>query len=138
MKYTVRQFADAIPESGGSISAIARKIGCDWHTARRYIERHATLRQAFEDEENRITDLALEALTGNLESKNDIALAKWWLRYRHVDFMPAQRIEHTGADKGPINVGLPLITLLDVLPKDMREQVEANLRESLQADGYDV
>jgi hypothetical protein len=32
-KYTAEQFIKAIPGTGGIISAIARKVDCEWNTA---------------------------------------------------------------------------------------------------------
>lgn len=35
--YTAAQFIEAIPGTGGIISAIAKRVGCDWITAKKYI-----------------------------------------------------------------------------------------------------
>ena len=36
--YTAAQFIAAIPGTGGIITKIAEKVGCAWHTAKKYIE----------------------------------------------------------------------------------------------------
>ena len=56
--YTAAQFIKAIEDSGGIISTIARRVGCDWHTAKRYIEEYATVQQAYQDERNKVIDIA--------------------------------------------------------------------------------
>ena len=57
--YTAAQFIKAIEDSGGIISTIARRVGCDWHTAKRYIEEYATVQQAYQDERNKVIDIAI-------------------------------------------------------------------------------
>ena len=37
-QFTAKQFIKAIPGTGGIISALADKVGCGWHTAKRYIK----------------------------------------------------------------------------------------------------
>lgn len=56
--YTAEQFLKAIPGSGGIISEIARRVGCDWNTAQKYIKRFATVQQAYDDECESILDAA--------------------------------------------------------------------------------
>ena len=48
LKYTVGQFSKAIKGSGGVITMIAQRVGCSWHTAKKYIEKFPTLRDAYE------------------------------------------------------------------------------------------
>ena len=35
--YKTQQFLDAIPGTGGIITAIAKRLGCSWHTAKKRI-----------------------------------------------------------------------------------------------------
>lgn len=64
---------------------IARKVGCDWHTANRYIEKHPTVRRAWEHERSRITDRAQHNIVKSIEG-GDLQLSKWWLRVMDKDF----------------------------------------------------
>ncbi len=41
--YTTAQFIKAIKGSGGIITTIAKRIGCDWHTADNFIKAHPTV-----------------------------------------------------------------------------------------------
>ena len=46
--YTAQTFIDAIPGTGGIVSAIARKVGCEWNTAlREAVALHADLLQHY-------------------------------------------------------------------------------------------
>ena len=56
--YTAEQFIKAIPGSGGIISTIARRVGCGWHTARDYVDKHPSVKQAYDDECEAVLDLA--------------------------------------------------------------------------------
>ena len=77
-RLSAQVFINAIPGTGGIISAIARKVGCDWHTAKKYIETYPTVKQVYEDECEKVDDLAentvLQAIKGG-----DVPTAKWWL-----------------------------------------------------------
>ena len=48
--YTAQTFIDAIPGTGGIVSAIARKVGCEWNTARKYIDNYPTVKAAYDAE----------------------------------------------------------------------------------------
>jgi hypothetical protein len=96
-KYTVAQFVKAIPGSGGIITAIADRVGCSWHTVKKYIDRHPTIRTAWENERHKITDKArhniIKAIT---EPPGDLPTSKWWVTVMDEDFRPPQKIETTG------------------------------------------
>jgi len=103
-RYTTKQFIDAMPGTGGVISALADKVGCCWHTAKKYVTKYATVRDAWEAERNRITDVAEDNIIRALRD-GDLAMSKWWLRVmRREEFNPPQRFEHTGEDGGSITI----------------------------------
>lgn len=102
-KYTASQFIKAIPGTGGIITAIAERIGCNWYTVRRYIDRHPTVKTAWEAERHKITDKARHNIIKAIsEPPGDLATSKWWVTVMDDDFRPPQRIEATGKDGGPI------------------------------------
>lgn len=99
-QYKAADFIRAIPGSGGIISTIARRVGCDWHTVRRYIDEFSTVAQAYEDECEAVSDLAESKLIESIRG-GDLASAKWWLsRKRRSEF--ADRREITGANGAPV------------------------------------
>lgn len=106
-KYTDRQFLMAIlggypdpsgrtddkgkpiivPGSGGIITTIAVRLGCDWHTANIYCrddKSHPALVQAISDEENRILDGAQSVIVKSIMGGNTDD-AKWYLSKKGKD-----------------------------------------------------
>ncbi len=51
------EILEAIKASGGFISTIAERLGCDWHTAKMNIERHDDTREALGNETETQLDL---------------------------------------------------------------------------------
>jgi hypothetical protein len=76
--YSVKKFIEAIPGTGGIISAIAKKVGCSWHTAKKYIRTYATIRQAYNDECEAILDMAEQTLLKSIKEGNT-GDARWYL-----------------------------------------------------------
>ena len=97
-KYTAAQFLKAIPGTGGVISAIADRVGCDWYTAKRYIEEYATVKQAWQAEREKITDKARHNIIGAIDKK-DLQMSKWWLQVMDDEFRPAQKVDVTSKGK---------------------------------------
>jgi uncharacterized protein with ATP-grasp and redox domains len=84
--YTTKQFIDAIENSGGIISNIAAKVGCSWATAQKHIKEYPTIAQAYEDECQRINDMAQSVLMKSIKDGNTQD-AKWWLsKKRKAEF----------------------------------------------------
>jgi len=71
-------FIDNMPGTGGIVATLARRVGCDWHTAKKYIDEYPTVRQAYDDECESINDLAESTLIKSIQD-GDTASAKWWL-----------------------------------------------------------
>lgn len=76
--YTAAQFINAIPGTGGIISAIAKRVGCEWSTAKKYIETYPTIKAAYDNECEAVTDMAESVLITSIKN-GDSADAKWWL-----------------------------------------------------------
>ena len=95
--YTVAQFAEAIPGSGGIISTIAKRVGCEWSTARKRIDESAKLLQMVQDERESISDLAESVLVRSIR-EGDTANAKWWLSRiaKERGFADKQEVELSG------------------------------------------
>jgi len=100
-KYTAQQFIDAIPGTGGVVSAVADKVGCAWDTAKKYLTEYATVNRAWENERNIITDKAEHNIVGAIKG-GDLQMSKWWLQVMRDDFVPRERREITGQDGGDV------------------------------------
>jgi hypothetical protein len=105
-RYTAKQFIEAIKGSGGIISQIAATVGCDWHTAKRYIEEYSTVKAAWEAERNKVTDKARHNIVKAIHGGN-LQMSKWWLQVMDDEFTPKSKHEVTGKDGGAIAVRWP-------------------------------
>jgi len=111
--YTAKQFIDAIPGTGGIVSTIADRVGCKWHTARKYIEEYPTVKDVYNEEIERVIDLAEGVLIQNIQIAAKQAKAgrdvdtsdvKWFLSRKAKSRGYVERQEVTGADGGAIVV----------------------------------
>ena len=102
-KFTAQQFIEAIPGTGGIVSAIAERVGCAWNTARKYIDEYATINQAWQNERNRIKDKARYNIIREIE-RGDVQLSKWFLSTTDEELMPKQRQEIGGPGGGEFTV----------------------------------
>ena len=69
-RYTVADFEPHIPKSGGIISTIANRVGCDWTTAKRFIEESPTLQRLYDNEQEAVLDLAESELVKSIQAGN--------------------------------------------------------------------
>ena len=92
-QYKVSEFIKEIPGTGGVISVIAARVGCAWNTAKKYIEEHPTVQQAYQNEKHAVDDKAVSNIFADI-SKGSIETSKWWVRMKMGDeFAPTERIE---------------------------------------------
>ncbi len=57
-KFEKEQVEQTIRGSFGIVSTIAKRLGCEWHTAQKAVNRWAETRQAYADEDSRSLDLS--------------------------------------------------------------------------------
>ena len=93
--YTAAQFIKAIPGTGGIISALADRVGCSWHTAKKYVTDYATVAEAWDAERNKITDKARHNIVKAI-GDGDLQMSKWWLQVMDEEFVPRAKAEVTG------------------------------------------
>jgi len=77
-QYRAQDFIDNIPGTGGIISTIARRVGCSWNTAQRYIEAYPTIQKAYRDECETVADVAELTVIKAIQS-GDVGTARWYL-----------------------------------------------------------
>ena len=97
MAYKVETFINAIPGTGGNITAIKDKIGCDWHTVKRAIEDHPTVARAYEQECHKVADKARYNVHKAIFEDGDLATSKWYLMVKDPEFTPKQESKHSGS-----------------------------------------
>lgn len=72
--YTAEQFITAIKGSAGIISTIAKRVGCEWNTAKKYIEAHPSIKNAWENERETVLDMAETQLIKAVQCGKDWAV----------------------------------------------------------------
>lgn len=111
-QYRAQEFIDAIPGSGGIISTIAGRVGCAWHTARKYITEYATVAAAYADECEKVTDIAESTVIKAIRD-GDVSAAKWYLTMKGKDrgYMPKSELDVTTG-------GQPVKAYVGISPDD--------------------
>jgi transposase-like protein len=77
-KKTDNAILEAIKDSGGIMSTIARKLGVTWHTADSWIRESGELMEALKDEKETILDMAESTVLKRIK-EGDEQSAKWYL-----------------------------------------------------------
>lgn len=77
--YTQSEVKKAILGTGGIIMLIAKKLKCDWYSARKYIRMYPQALQELQDERERTKDVAEKNIIDAL-NKGDLQLSKWYLQ----------------------------------------------------------
>lgn len=93
----------AIDGSGGIISLIANRLGCEWHTAKRYIEMWEETKQAYENELEKFKDICETTVLKSVQD-GDVQTAKWVLSHRARDRGYGDKIEVDGQVFGEIKI----------------------------------
>ena len=109
--FKAQQFIEAIPKSGGVISIIAKRVGCAYNTAKKYIENYPTVKQAFENERYHVDDAARSIVIEDIVNNKSIETAKWWLRVKiPEEFAPANKTDLTSGGKPITVIGIGINT----------------------------
>ena len=113
-KYTANDFISAIPGTGGIVSAIARKVNCDWATARKWIDEYPTVKRAYDAECEAMLDLAESTVLKAIKD-GDTSDAKWYLTKKGKKRGYGETIEVMGEGGGPIPILVVQPGVLDKL-----------------------
>ena len=92
--YYREQFEKAIPRSGGLYTVIAERVGCDWYTVKRWIEKDDILRLRLQAEVESTVDVAEAALLKKIK-EGDVPSIKFYLttKGKHRGYVQTTRIE---------------------------------------------
>ena len=83
-RFSAKVFIKAIPGSAGIITTIAERVGCDWNTAKKYINLYTSVRKAYENECECLKDEAESTIITALKAK-DLPMSKWYLMQKGKD-----------------------------------------------------
>lgn len=104
-RYTAAQFIDAIPGTGGIITSIAKKVGCTWNTAKKYITNHPTVAQAYSNEENSVLDMAEVEMIKAMQD-GELSALKFYLKTKGKKRGYVERQEVSGPDATPVQIAV--------------------------------
>ena len=105
MRYKANQFLEAIDGSGGFITTIAKRVGCDRGTVYNAMDKYATVKQAILDEKDALKDMAENELLRQIKDGNTTATI-FFLKTQAKDRGYIERQELTGKDGESLNVTL--------------------------------
>jgi hypothetical protein len=92
-QFKAQAFIAAIRGSGGIVSTIAKRVGCEWHTANKYIRAYPTIQQAYRNEKAGIDDRALSNVLKAI-MEGDLSISMWWVKMKLGDeFHETTKIE---------------------------------------------
>ena len=100
--YDISTLKKAITGSHGFYSVIANRLGCTWHTAKKYCEQHEETKLLIKEEEESTLDLAESKLIENIKSNDNTAII-FYLKTRGKHRGYIERTEVTGRDGGSLN-----------------------------------
>lgn len=71
-QYKAADFIAALPGTGGVITAVASRVGCDWITAKKYLTQYPTVTAVWEAEKESILDVAESVLHTNIQAAKQV------------------------------------------------------------------
>ena len=117
-KPTKTQVKKAIHDSGGIIDEIARRLGVSWATARSYINKWDDTKALYDDENERLLDMAEETVINSIK-KGDTQDAKWLLARKGKRRGYSDNVEIRGDKESPLEIGVRLIDYrVDIAPPE--------------------
>jgi hypothetical protein len=105
-KPTAQELIDAIPGSGGIVTVIAKRAGCSWHTARKWIDSYPSVLVAYENECERLLDMAESEVILAIRN-HDLQMVRYYLSTKGKKRGYTERTEITGKDDGAIIIEWP-------------------------------
>lgn len=107
LKYSKNTVLEAIKGSGGIVTTVSKRLGCEWITAKRYIEKFEETKRAMLDEEETILDMAEGAVFKSIQEGNTQD-AKWLLSTKGKERGFSERLEKTirGDKDAPLGIAV--------------------------------
>ena len=102
-RYTCQQVIDALQQTRGMVYLAAEVLGCIPQTVYNYIERHPSIKAAWEAESGLMTDLAEQKLYNAIMRDESWAIG-FYLKTKGKSRGYTERLEVGGTDGGPIKL----------------------------------
>ena len=102
-KFTTKQMIDAVRDAEGNLSDAARILGCHRSTVHNYVNRYSTVKQAYEEENEKFIDEAQGQLRKHVK-RGSLPAVMFVLKTKGKSRGYVERQEVTGADGAPQKV----------------------------------
>lgn len=96
-RYTALQMAEAVTKAKGILAVAGQSLGCTRQTVANYIERHPTVKQAYDDATETTIDFVESRLLKNIDSGDTTAMI-FYLKCKGKARGYIERQEVTGKD----------------------------------------
>lgn len=83
-RYTAEQVIEAIKGSRGIKETIRQRLGCSRNTVDNYLGRYATAQEAYDEEIEKIGDIAESLIVDDMIRNRNVETAKWYARVKLV------------------------------------------------------
>jgi len=98
--FETSELLKAIKGSAGIMSTIAKKLNCDWHTAKKRIDENDDALKAYNNENENVLDLAESKLIENINDNDNTAIIFYLkTKGRNRGYVERQEIAHSGEIK---------------------------------------
>lgn len=77
-KFARKKLLQAVTNSGGIVSTVAKRLGCDWLTAKRRVDEDPIIATIFASEKEEMLDMAESGLLGAVQD-GDLQAIKFYL-----------------------------------------------------------
>lgn len=91
-KYSQAKVIKAIEGTGGIITEIATRLGCQRATVYAYLDAFPKIKAAYDEERTSVTEMARANLIEAIFN-NDVEISKWWVERRDPEFAAKQQIQ---------------------------------------------
>lgn len=115
-RYKAEQIAEALRETKGMTTLTARRLGCDYMTVRRYLDKYPTLAVLQKELTEQMGDAVELALYDEAVNKRNTAALIFLAKTKFKNRGYIERQEVTGAEGGPIAINIVGIPARDAPP----------------------
>lgn len=102
-EYDITTIKKAIKNSKGLYTVIAKKLRCEWHTAKKYVEMFDETKEAYNSELEKQLDITESKLFENIDDNDDTAII-FYLKTKGKHRGYVERSEVTGPDGTALNI----------------------------------
>jgi hypothetical protein len=91
-KYSQAKVVKAIEGTGGIITEIATRLGCQRATVYAYLDAFPKIKAAYDEERDSVCDVARSNIVESIFNGN-VDDSKWWVERRDPEFMTKQQVQ---------------------------------------------